>query len=70
MLLNNLIIGSGTKSFSVGYAKHQFNKSIVGSGLKTNKQTNSILDVCNCLIISWEVSRKEGCDLVLITGRV
>lgn len=34
MLLKNLIIGSGTKSCSVDYVEHQFNKSIVGSGLE------------------------------------
>lgn len=37
MLLNNLIIGSGTKSCSVGYVKYQF-KPKVGSGLKKSKE--------------------------------
>lgn len=64
MLLYNLVMGSGTQSCIVD----MWNISIT-SRLKNN----GILQVCHCLIISWEVSKKEVedvCDLVLITGQI
>lgn len=68
MLLYNLAIGSGTQSCIVD----MWNISIT-SRLKKTKNKQAILQVRHCLIISWEVSKKEVedvCDLVLITGKI